>query len=88
VLGVERVGRDDNFFELGGHSLHLVKVHNRLSAVAPHRRLTLLDLFRFPTVNLTASFLAGDITDPSVDEGSSRGQLRRHSRRTRKGAGK
>ncbi|HEX6203391.1 MAG TPA: amino acid adenylation domain-containing protein, partial [Thermoanaerobaculia bacterium] len=50
VLGVAQVGRDDNFFDLGGTSLLLVQVHARLLEELPEAALSLLDLFRHPTV--------------------------------------
>jgi acyl carrier protein len=56
VLNLPSVGREDNFFDLGGHSLLAVQVHRRLTEkVGP--RLTLTDLFRFPTVRAVADFL-------------------------------
>jgi acyl carrier protein len=56
VLNLPVVGREDNFFDLGGHSLLAVQVHRRLTEqVGP--RLSLTDLFRFPTVRAVADFL-------------------------------
>ncbi|MBE7219991.1 MAG: non-ribosomal peptide synthetase [Caulobacteraceae bacterium] len=55
-LGVASVGLDDNFFDLGGHSLLLVKVHGRLRDELK-ADLSLVDLFRFPTVRLQAGAL-------------------------------
>jgi amino acid adenylation domain-containing protein len=56
VLGREAVGRDDSFFDLGGHSLLLVRAHVRLAAaLAPG--LTVLDLFRHPTVRTLAGWI-------------------------------
>ncbi|ATQ70919.1 MULTISPECIES: non-ribosomal peptide synthetase [Methylosinus] len=59
TLGIERVGRRDNFFELGGHSLLLLKLHQRLDgqgfAVAP----SVIDFFRYPTIESLAAFLSG-----------------------------
>jgi hypothetical protein len=56
VLGREAVGRDDSFFDLGGHSLLLVRAHARLAAaLAPG--LTVLDLFRYPTVRTLAGWI-------------------------------
>jgi acyl carrier protein len=52
-LGLAEVGTDDNFFDLGGHSLLLVRVHGRLRE-AFRTTLSLVDLFRFPTIRLLA----------------------------------
>jgi acyl carrier protein len=57
LLGVETVGLNDNFFEIGGHSLLAVRVHSRLSEEVGGR-LSLVDLFRFPTVATLAAHLA------------------------------
>src|SRR5262249_44851438 len=56
VLQVEPIGSDSNFFDLGGHSLLLMKVHDRLTKLV-QSNLTIVDLFRFPTVNSLATFL-------------------------------
>ena len=58
-LNVAAVGLDDNFFDLGGHSLLLVKVHGRLRAEMG-AQLSLVDLFRYPTVRLLAAALKQD----------------------------
>ena len=50
-LGVQEIGGNDNFFDLGGHSLLLVRVHDRLRE-AFATELTLIDLFRLPTIAL------------------------------------
>ncbi len=57
VLSLERVGVDDNFFDLGGHSLLMAQVHARLCEVFD-RDLTLIDLFRHPTIAALAAFLS------------------------------
>jgi amino acid adenylation domain-containing protein len=56
VLQLERVSVEDNFFDVGGHSLLLIKVLERLRALLPVE-LSVLDLFRFPTI----ATLAGEI---------------------------
>ncbi|HEU0052730.1 MAG TPA: amino acid adenylation domain-containing protein, partial [Longimicrobium sp.] len=56
VLGVERVGIRDNFFELGGTSVRLASVH-RLLVDRLKREVTVVDLFRYPTVAGLAEFL-------------------------------
>lgn len=57
VLPVEKVGIHDNFFDLGGHSLLLVRVHSRLSEICPE--LTVLDLFKYPTIHELAARIDG-----------------------------
>ena len=56
VLGVPQVGLNDNFFDLGGHSLLTLQVHRRLKETIDVE-ISLVDLFRFPTI----STLAGHI---------------------------
>jgi amino acid adenylation domain-containing protein len=66
VLERPDIGLHDNFFDLGGNSLLLVQVHARLRD-AFERKLTLVDLFRLPTVARLAAFLAGsDEVEPAV----------------------
>ena len=91
VLGLEQVGVDDNFFEIGGHSLLLAKVHARLAASFP-REVTMLDLFRHPTVRALAAFVDGGAGDgeqpPAPSRGIEQAQARRASlaERPRRGA--
>ncbi len=56
VLGLERVGLHDNFFDLGGHSLLLVQVRSRLRE-RTEREVSVLDLFKYPTISLLAKHL-------------------------------
>jgi len=75
VLHVERVGVQDNFFELGGTSLGVAQVHSRLRE-ALGSDLSLVELFRHPTVGALARHLAaaqesggsGEAAGPSVDD--------------------
>ncbi|MDY7076207.1 MAG: amino acid adenylation domain-containing protein [Chloroflexota bacterium] len=66
VLGVEKVGIHDNFFELGGHSLLAIKVHNQLQEVF-QREMSMVEMFRYPTVSALAEYLGREPGDqPSV----------------------
>ncbi len=56
ALRLDRVGVQDDFFELGGHSLLLAQVHRRLRERF-ERELSVMDLFRYPTVESLAAFL-------------------------------
>jgi surfactin family lipopeptide synthetase C len=95
VLNVEKVGIHDNFFDLGGNSLLLVKAHTQLRTQFPLEQsaieLSLLDLFRYPTVGSLAAYLSRAspplATDPPPDSrqtqltaGKARLQQRREAR--------
>ncbi|MEM9291606.1 MAG: amino acid adenylation domain-containing protein [Acidobacteriota bacterium] len=54
ILELETVGIDDNFFEVGGNSLSLARVAGRLREVL-QRRVSIVELFRFPTVRTLAA---------------------------------
>jgi len=56
VLGVAEVGVHDNFFDLGGRSLLLVRVQARL-AKRLNREISILELFRWPTIHSLAAHL-------------------------------
>jgi len=72
VLQVDRVGIHDNFFDLGGHSLLAVRLHGRLLE-ALGRECSVIDVFRFPTVESFARFLAeGSEAAPLAAEKSER----------------
>ncbi|HEX5715599.1 MAG TPA: amino acid adenylation domain-containing protein, partial [Thermoanaerobaculia bacterium] len=67
VLQVGKVGVHDNFFDLGGHSLLAAQVHARL-LVALGRELSMVDLFRHPTIAALARFLTdGERTAGTVE---------------------
>ena len=69
ALGVESVGLDDNFFDLGGHSLLMTKVHARLKEELARETgggLSLIDLFKYPTVGTLAQHLSGESTDEAA----------------------
>lgn len=53
LLKVEKVGSHDNFFDLGGNSLLVIRMH-RLMEERLNPSLTVVDLFKFPTVGALA----------------------------------
>ena len=59
TLGIQSAGADDNFFDLGGHSLALLRVHSRIEA-AFAKPVSIIDLFRYPTVRTLARFLGSE----------------------------
>ncbi len=71
VLGLHAVGIHDNFFDLGGHSLLLPKVLTRVRTIAS-RDVSMVDLFRYPTVHALAAYIAGDAESARTDADSRR----------------
>jgi acyl carrier protein len=76
TLGLQRVGRDDNFFDLGGHSILMIQLRNMLQERL-QQNITMLDLFRHPTVSSLAAFLGGAATVQPTAAAPSRGSARR-----------
>ena len=66
MLGIERVGRKDNIFDLGASSLLTVEANNRLQN-ALGRKIPLVSMFRYPTIEALACHLANSIAagDPA-----------------------
>jgi aryl carrier-like protein len=56
ALKVDKVGIHDNFFDLGGHSLLLVQVHSQLRE--RFSKLSLIDMFKYPTISSLAAYLS------------------------------
>jgi hypothetical protein len=57
VLGLPKVGSKDNFFALGGHSLLAVQVHREIRQSLGATKLSITDIFRFPTLSALAAHL-------------------------------
>lgn len=57
MLGVDRVGRKDNIFDLGASSLLTVEANNRLQT-ALGKKVPLVTMFRYPTIESLAAHLA------------------------------
>lgn len=73
LLGVERVGLRDNIFDLGVNSLLTVQANQRLSALLD-RKIALVAMFRYPTVEALAAHLTEG--QASEDTASRRAQDR------------
>ena len=74
ALRVDKVGIHDNFFDLGGHSLLLAQVHARLRE-ALGRELSLIDLFKSPTVHALAAALAASSREAAAGSGAATGAM-------------
>lgn len=57
ALEIEKIGIHDNFFELGGHSLLLVQVNSQLRELF-NIDLSLIEMFRYPTVSALADYFS------------------------------
>ena len=66
VLFVEVIDRDDNFFDLGGHSLLLMKVNLKLKHHCG-KEISLVEMFKYPTIATLADFLGGQQNGDSPD---------------------
>jgi amino acid adenylation domain-containing protein len=80
LLEVEKVSSYDNFFDLGGHSLLMTRVHGRLSQVLGIH-ISIVDLFRYPTVNALAKYISQEPT--AEDEQSTFDSIRARARKRR-----
>lgn len=58
VLGVQAIQPDDNFFDLGGHSLLAVQTHRALRDRLQVAKLSITDIFQFPTLSALADRVA------------------------------
>lgn len=87
VLQLEKIGIHDNFFELGGHSLLMVRVHSQLREQFS-TQMTLVDLFRYPTISALAEYFRQttqeipptEIPHQQLEAGKQRLQQRRQQR--------
>jgi amino acid adenylation domain-containing protein len=85
VLEVQQVGLHDNFFDLGGDSFRVYEVHLKLrTSLSPS--LSILDMFKYPTVEALAAHVnngAGE--DSSFEQTNERAQKRREAAARRRG---
>ncbi|MEZ5882764.1 MAG: LLM class flavin-dependent oxidoreductase [Paracoccaceae bacterium] len=68
VLGVTQVGSRDNFFALGGHSLLAVQAHREIREKLGATRLSITDIFRFPTLQALAAHLDDRPKDTAAEQ--------------------
>lgn len=79
-LGMTDISVNENFFDLGGHSILLARVHSELPDYL-RRKLRIVDLFQYPTIQSLAHFLVDDEEEDSFflerDDHAERLRLRR-----------
>jgi len=78
-LKISNISIDDSFFDLGGNSLSLVRMHSLLIE-SGKVTVSLIDLFRYPTIRSLARFLEnpGALSD-TVAQGQARGARQREA---------
>lgn len=92
ILDVEDIGLRDTFFDLGGHSLLVMQLAQELTR-AFDREVAVSAVFRYPTVEQQARFLAdGDgpaspVEDESANQRQRKAAAARRRRRARLGEG-
>lgn len=59
ILGLDGIGAQDNFFVLGGHSLLAVQAHRDIRTALEVPKLSITDIFRFPTLAGLAAHIEG-----------------------------
>jgi FkbM family methyltransferase len=84
LLHIEKVGVNDNFFELGGSSLLIAQARTKLRE-ALDLEVSLVDLFRFPTISSLAAHLGqAEPSTTTLDKARARAE-RQLARRQRRG---
>jgi acyl transferase domain-containing protein len=78
VLCREKIGMHDNFFDLGGHSLLLAQVRTILRETH-HLDIPIIEMFRYPTVNLLARYLGAKDNDHDGSQAQSHQNRREHA---------
>jgi natural product biosynthesis luciferase-like monooxygenase protein len=85
LLALPRVGLKDNIFDLGANSLLTVQANNKLSQVLG-RRLSLVSMFQFPTVESLAAHLGQKEAGPEAGAaGRERADRRKEAMQRRRG---
>ncbi|MCP4417734.1 MAG: LLM class flavin-dependent oxidoreductase, partial [Chloroflexi bacterium] len=59
LLNVQQIGINDNFFDIGGHSLFAVQAHRQIQQIT-EKKLSITDIFRFPTIRSLVAHLSQD----------------------------
>jgi natural product biosynthesis luciferase-like monooxygenase protein len=89
LLALPRVGVKENIFDLGANSLLTVQANNKLSQILG-RRISLVSMFQYPTVESLAAALSPKPTaegaaGPQQQSGKDRAEARRQAMQRRRG---
>jgi acyl carrier protein len=64
ALHLAKVGIHDNFFDLGGNSLLMAQINDKLKEVT-NRDISMIEMFKFPTISALAGYLSQKNGEPS-----------------------
>ncbi len=76
VLETKSLSVESNFYDIGGNSLLMVRVLARLHKAFP-KQLTLIDLYRYPTIRDLAKYVSTTTTKPIALSSQEREKTRR-----------
>lgn len=76
LLDLSQVGRSDNIFDIGANSIMTAQANQRLSKKLG-RRVSLVSMFRYPTVETLAAHLGADATGPAAKAETASGKPNR-----------
>jgi amino acid adenylation domain-containing protein len=83
VLHVDNIGIHDNFFDLGGHSLLLIEMFDKLQQTFDNKKITIVDLFRYPTVSTFTEYIRQEYQSSMNNEQIDKQANRQKSARSR-----
>lgn len=77
MLNIEKIGSRDNFTDIGANSLLIVQANNRLNQRLS-QKVSLVSMYRYPTIASLAEYLRGDVdSKQGMEKGQSRGEKRK-----------
>jgi natural product biosynthesis luciferase-like monooxygenase protein len=85
ILSLDAVGVETNLFDLGANSLMMVRASSRLGE-ALGRKVSLVEMFGYPTVRSLAAHLGGGEGDTALSQSQERAEARREAMRRRQEA--
>ncbi len=65
LLGYENIGMNDNFFDAGGNSLLMGRLQLKVNQ-AFNESISIVDLFRYPTITSLANFISSKSESPVI----------------------
>jgi aryl carrier-like protein len=84
TLQLDRVGVHENFFDLGGHSLQMLRIQGKVRSLF-NRDLSIVEMFRYPTISSLAELLGSEPTQQqSLEDSEQRAAVAKAATRRRR----